>query len=253
MRNPIPIRILDQQCWLSPERCLYWEEEQILVVSDLHFGKTGHFRKAGIGVPQDLYKEDLFRLLQQAQHFQPKRIILTGDLFHSRDNLEIDWFGHWRDGIPTGSMELVMGNHDRLPIKRYEELGLVYHDTSLRIGPFLFVHDLEHRASLSRQEIGDSTKRSKDPGPGNSVSKHDLINDVSFTFSGHLHPGIRISGSGKQSLRFPCFYFSHDHAILPAFSKFTGLHLVRPSKKDRVFAVLPGAATGGMPSLVQIQ
>ena len=30
---------------------MFWEEEKALIVSDLHFGKTGHFRKSGIAVP----------------------------------------------------------------------------------------------------------------------------------------------------------------------------------------------------------
>lgn len=50
---------------LSSERTLFWENEQTLIVADLHIGKTGHFRKSGIGVPQSVYKEDLQRLMTQ--------------------------------------------------------------------------------------------------------------------------------------------------------------------------------------------
>ena len=64
-----PFSIKDQQLCLSSDRSIYWEEEKALVVSDLHIGKTGHFRKAGIAVPQSVFKEDLQRLVSLIQYF----------------------------------------------------------------------------------------------------------------------------------------------------------------------------------------
>jgi hypothetical protein len=46
-----------------------------------------------------------------------------------------------------------------------------------------------------------------------------------------------INGLGKQTLRFPCFYFTPRYSILPAFGKFTGLASVQPSSKDVVYAI----------------
>jgi hypothetical protein len=46
-----------------------------------------------------------------------------------------------------------------------------------------------------------------------------------------------MKGKGKQSLRFPCFYFTEFEALMPAFGKFTGLHIIEPAKKSLVFAV----------------
>jgi hypothetical protein len=42
----------------------------------------------------------------------------------------------------------------------------------------------------------------------------------------------------RQSLSFPCFYFSRQFAILPAFSKFSGLALIDRKKTDHVFAII---------------
>jgi metallophosphoesterase superfamily enzyme len=53
-----------------------------------------------------------------------------------------------------------------------------------------------------------------------------------------LHPGIVLHGMGKQSLRFPCFYFTHDHCILPAFSRFTGTAPVDAKKGTSVYAIV---------------
>ena len=257
MTRPTPIRIRDQQCWLSPERCLYWEEEQTLVLSDLHFGKTGHFRKAGIAVPQEVYKEDLHRLLQQVQFFQPRRIIFTGDLFHSAANQEHLLFARWREAIPTPELHLVRGNHDRLPDHAYTDLALILHGQSLRIGPFCFVHDpadqpedIEPTASRATDKVRTGQAPAADGDEPGSVAPPL----PPFRFAGHLHPGVRLSGLGKQSFRFPCFHVAESHCILPAFSKFTGLQLVKPAKRDRIYAVLPGSHhSEAMPSIVQLQ
>lgn len=80
----------NQHLWLSPERCIYWQEEKALIISDVHFGKTGHFRKSGIAVPQNIFKEDIQRLINQLQYFQPRQLIAVGDLFHSEANKELD-------------------------------------------------------------------------------------------------------------------------------------------------------------------
>ena len=222
-----PFQLQSQQCWLSSERCLFWENEKTLIISDLHFGKTGHFRKSGIAVPQDVYKEDLHRLMQQVQYFQPERIIFTGDLFHSYENQEHALFAKWRKAITANSIHLVKGNHDLLPNKVYDELGLVLHENIYTTGPFVFVHDL------------------------NSLPEGS---EKGYRISGHIHPGIRISGQGKQSLSFPCFYFSKKHAILPAFSKFTGFVVIETLKTDTVFAIVKGNKNKGENSvLVKIQ
>jgi metallophosphoesterase superfamily enzyme len=62
-----------------------------------------------------------------------------------------------------------------------------------------------------------------------------------FSFCGHLHPGVVLHGLGKQSLRFPCFYFTKDHCILPAFSRFTGTAQVDAKKAASVYAIVDQA------------
>ena len=43
---------------------------------------------------------------------------------------------------------------------------------------------------------------------------------------------------GKQSLRFPCFYFGKQTCILPAFSKFTGAVAMDKSSATDIFAIV---------------
>lgn len=216
MQPAVPYRLRDQQLWLSPHRCIFWEEERSLILSDLHFGKTGHFRKAGIAVPQSVYKEDLLRLLSLIQYFQPKDLLIVGDLFHSRENKELDLFLHWREDFADLDFRLILGNHDILHESWYEAAGIEVCKAELRIGPFAFIHDIDE-VTVAK--------------PG----------DRPYYFSGHLHPGIRISGAGKQCLQFPCFYFGADYAILPAFGRFTGTVSIEPGAESNVFAILPPA------------
>jgi uncharacterized protein len=195
---------------LSPERVIYWEQMNTLILSDIHLGKSGHFRKEGIGIPQPVFKEDLQRLLAQIQFFRASSLIVVGDFFHSRLNNEIGLFERWRKDLSSLEVNLVMGNHDILPLSWYAANNITLHNQKLLMNKICFVHDYSEA----------------DAEPG------------CYTISGHLHPGVRIEGMAKQSLRFPCFYFTDHYAVLPAFGRFTGLHPVKPKKKDKVFAIV---------------
>jgi uncharacterized protein len=210
MQAPVSYKLLEQQLWLSADRCIFWEEEKALILSDLHFGKTGHFRKSGIPVPQSVYKEDLQRLVHQLQYFQPKQLLVVGDLFHSRENKELDWFRKWRDDFSALHIHLIRGNHDILHDQWYRQAGIHVTEEELQINGFRFRHDPETQAPVQ----------------------------TSYLFSGHIHPGICIRGQARQSLSFPCFYFAEAYCVLPAFSRFTGFAMVRPEEHENVFAII---------------
>lgn len=212
--------IKEQKLVLSAERCLYWEDQQTLILSDMHIGKAAHFRKAGIAVPQQIFQEDLHRLFQQIHFFSPKRIIVTGDLFHSDANLEHEWFSKWRTSLEGIQLILVKGNHEILHNQLYEKLGIEIVEKELIAAPFRFAHDL-----------------------------NDDSDDKHFLFSGHTHPGIKIAGKAKQSFVFPCFYVTKTYCILPAFSRFTGKHLVEMKKEEKVFAIV---GEGSSKSILEI-
>jgi DNA ligase-associated metallophosphoesterase len=202
----------DEHVIMSAERTLFWENESTLIAADLHVGKTGHFRKAGIGVPQQVYKDDLHCLLAQILFFKARRLIIVGDLTHSVANKEMDLFRKWRKDFPSLDVHLVKGNHDILEEKWYSEADISVNVGEYSIGKFHFVHDI------------------LTPGI-NTVKGH-------YFFSGHLHPGISIRGKGRQSLHFPCFYFTKTYCVLPAFSRFTGTYKVRPQKGEQAFAII---------------
>jgi DNA ligase-associated metallophosphoesterase len=179
----------------------------------LHFGKSGHFRKSGIGIPQNIYKEDLHRLFSQIQFFKCSKLIIAGDMFHSHANKEIDFFLKWRMDLPALEIILIKGNHDILKKEWYKKANIELVEKKMQIQNFCFTHDVDDFCETDEEK------------------------DV-FAFSGHIHPGVRISGAGRQSLSLPCFYFGKKYAVLPAFSLFTGLAKISPKQGDHVFALI---------------
>lgn len=214
MQNPLPHIIAGNTFWIFPERCLYWEEENTLIVADLHLGKTGHFRKEGIAVPQTLYKADLQRLVTMLYLCKADRLLIVGDFTHSSMNKELDLFLKWRKDFSSLQIDLVRGNHDILEDGWYKEARVTVHEWELLIYGFLFRHE--------------NKKKPAPEQPG-----------LHYTFTGHVHPAVILKGQGRQSLKFPCFYFTKEHCILPAFSKFSGTFTVSPAKGETIYAITP--------------
>lgn len=210
MHQIIPHIINSNTFLLSADKCIFWEEKKTLILSDLHFGKTGHFRKSGIAVPQTVFKEDIQRFVALLQTFKPDCVIVIGDMFHSHDNKEHELFAKWRKDFEQLQIQLIMGNHDILHTDWYAYAGIEIKENKFTIDNFSFVHD-----------ITEAGKENTD-----------------FYFSGHIHPGISINGTSKQALHFPCFYFTKNYAVLPAFGKFTGTYPIKPKRGENVFAVM---------------
>jgi len=221
MTAPTVFQILTDQFWLSAERVIYWEQEAALLVSDLHFGKTGHFRKNGINVPAAVYKEDLQRFIHLIAFFKPKKIIAVGDLFHSKANQEIDQFAAMRADFPELEFLLVKGNHDILSDELYAQLHIQTHHEKLSIGHFDFVHDAAMIDKLDK--VDDAVMKNKSNLMHDAGMMEQFSNQQRFCFTGHLHPAVRIKGAGKQQLQFPCFILQSGWAFF--------LHLVNLAER----------------------
>ena len=199
-----------EELMLLPQKALWYPKYKSLVLSDVHLGKTGHFRKAGIAIPQAIAQEDLATLSDLIEQYSPKQIIFLGDLFHSEMNNDWQWFSLWRELHQNIEIILVKGNHDILQPYVYVQLKICVVDF-LEMGAFTFVHEPEQ----------------------------SHLNKRCYTISGHIHPGVCLHGKGRQILKLPCFYFGSQQAILPAFGKFTGLAILKITTSDKVFAVTP--------------
>lgn len=200
----------DQSLTLLAQRALFWEEKEMLIVSDVHAGKSGHFRKNGIAVPETVNEINFERLDNLIQQVQPKLILYLGDLFHSDLNTEVHNFSSWRNKHSNIEMLLTLGNHDILSSISYTDMNVTC-VTKYICEPFVFIHDPEH----------------------NAESDAPL-----YPIAGHIHPSIKFTGKGKQQVYLPCFYFGEHYGLIPAFGAFTGNHQIKPVKNDYVFALV---------------
>ena len=201
------IKLKQQKLELLVDKALYWPKEKMLIISDLHFGKVMHFRKAGIPVPPQaiLGNWERFTTLMALKPIQ--RVVLLGDLFHSTRNNEWQMFEEILQSYRDINYDLILGNHDILSHANYKKLE-INTATEMIVDPFVFTHE---------------------PRENNLNGYYNLC--------GHVHPGIRLKGKGRQTLKLPCFYFGEHRGILPAFGIFTGLGMIEPSKEDRVYVI----------------
>lgn len=202
------LRIRNNTFVLLPQKAIYWKEQRTILISDLHIGKISHFRKAGIPVPQEGSLNNFNRLDEIIVNTNPIHILFVGDLFHSDVNQEWDQFCNWRKQYPAIKMDIVLGNHDRLPENFCDNYQIDIYPTELVTGPFTFSH--HPREAFKGDE---------------------------YVISGHIHPVISLSGIARQYVTVPCFYFGVQQAILPSFGYFTGGHAIEVTEQDTIVAV----------------
>lgn len=201
------ITIRGNQFVLSPHKALFWQNQECIILSDTHLGKSIAFQRAGIPVPSLHLRDDLLRINKLIADFGAKRLLILGDFLHSRkgntDTLHQELL-LWRKEIAHIKIQLVSGNHDKysgqLPqLDIHEIQQLIESD-------FLFTHEPQTHETL-------------------------------YNFCGHIHPAFVIKGRAKQKLRLPCFYFGKFGAILPSFGSFTGSAEMFAQKGDRIFCI----------------
>ena len=201
----LEVNIEGESFYLLHLRAVYRPSVSELIISDVHLGKAAHFRKKGIAMPAQSHLKDIDRLHYLLDTWQPKSVIFLGDLFHSDYNREWLWFKSILLQYPDIQFKLVVGNHDVLPESEYNIPNLKRYEL-IEEAKFIFSH-----APVER------------PGKLN--------------FCGHIHPGLRITGTARQSIKLPCFYLDKEHFILPAFGDLTGLYLLDRKKTASYFLV----------------
>ncbi|WP_394746808.1 ligase-associated DNA damage response endonuclease PdeM [Spongiimicrobium salis] len=194
----------NQHFVLHPSGAAFWEEQHMLLVADVHFGKITHFRKYGSAVPLEVAHKNFEKLNKLIADFNPGRICFLGDLFHSYINSEWDMFARWTQEI-SSKIILITGNHDIISPLRYQKINVQLYDEWI-IDHFLLTHHPEEKPKL-------------------------------FNFCGHIHPAIRLQGKGRQSLKLACFFEGERQLIFPAFGVFTGTHLMEIGKKNKAYVI----------------
>lgn len=202
--------IFNKPVELLLEKALFLPEQKILILGDLHFGKINHFRRAGLPVPFGANRKNTETLIDLLTGMKPARTVFLGDLFHSYYNEEWETVGQIVRHFSACQFELVRGNHDILSAQQYDRYNITVCD-HLDLAPFYLTHEPMEVSGIPSGKIN---------------------------VAGHLHPGAHLQGKGRQAITLPCFWLSKNQMILPAFGTFTGLAMVRPEEKDRVFVIL---------------
>ncbi len=168
----------------QPSGALHWPAQNLLIVSDLHFGKAERLaRLGGALLPPFDTRETLSRLDADITATNPDAVICLGDSF---DDIDASiWLQEpdrlWLTQLMAGrNWTWVEGNHDPGPLN----LGGT-HRAELPVGPLTFRHiaDVEHSAEVS----------------------------------GHYHPKARFAGQSRA-----CFLLDQYRLIMPAYGTYTG-------------------------------
>jgi DNA ligase-associated metallophosphoesterase len=202
--------VCGQRLQLMPERSVFWREKKILLAADLHLGKEGTFRSEGIPLPEGPSVETLDRLEQALARSGATRLVVLGDLFHGAGSVDAvaEVMGAWRNRRPDLGIDLIGGSHDRWSGDLPDSWDIDVHTEPFRLAPF----------TLRHYPAADGA--------------------ADYWLAGHLHPGVLLKeGKRGAALRLPCFYFTEEGAILPAFGSFTGVTRVEPGPGSHCYAV----------------
>lgn len=166
-----------------PSGALHWPDQNLLAVSDLHFGKSARLaRRGGALLPPYETRATLTRLDADLETTRARRVICLGDSFDdltaAAEITEPDRL--WLTRLMAGrDWTWIEGNHDAGPVN----LGGT-HRAELRLASLSF----RHIATPENLEV-----------------------------SGHYHPKARLPGRVA-----PCFLIDGSRVILPAYGAYTG-------------------------------
>jgi len=196
---------------LLAERALHWPRGATLFVADLHFGKAASLRAGGVPIPRGATASDLDRLDALLRHTGSTRIVVLGDLIHAAAGrvAALDAAVRaWRERHADVALTLVRGNHDERagdPPAGWD-IEVVAAPHRLAGGPFVLHHE-------------------------------PAVPPSGYALCGHVHPGVRLAGTGGDSVRLPCFVLGPTRALLPAFGRLTGLALVAARPGETCVAI----------------
>ncbi|WOR16475.1 ligase-associated DNA damage response endonuclease PdeM [Hyphomonas sp. FCG-A18] len=170
-----------------PQGALWWSDQRILIVSDLHLEKGSSYAARGQMLPPYDTSATLGLVEQLVADFAPDCVISLGDSFHDgKAERRMDEADTERVRSLTRRTDWIWveGNHDPDPPAHLGGRAA----KALRIADLVFRHE----------PTGESGE-----------------------IAGHLHPCARVI-SRVRSLRRRCFVTDGERLIMPAMGVFTG-------------------------------
>ncbi len=184
---------------------LFWPDESLLVVADLHLEKGSAFAARGVLLPPYDTATTLARLAVLIECYAPRLVVALGDSFHDGGGpTRMSDISHAAlKALQRGRDWLwIAGNHDPDPA---ENIGGRF-AAELALGPLTFRHE-------------------------------PSVQPCDGEVAGHLHPQARIAHRGRAVSR-RCFATDGKRMVMPALGAYSGGLNVR----DRAFAALFGTA-----------
>ncbi|MBO6575094.1 MAG: ligase-associated DNA damage response endonuclease PdeM [Rhodothermales bacterium] len=191
---------------LLPERAVVNLDSGELYLADLHVGKSATFRANAIPIPEGDTRADLDRLHRAIQRTGVRRVVILGDFLHAPASHLDEVWPAWRQAHTELEVVVVRGNHDAWAGDPRPEWQVELVDAPLVRGELALRHE-------------------------------PIVDPARFVLAGHVHPAIRLRGSGRDRLSLPCFHVANRLLTLPAFTRFSGGYGVRARAGDRVFAI----------------
>ncbi|WP_413431233.1 ligase-associated DNA damage response endonuclease PdeM [Crateriforma spongiae] len=210
MDGGVATRVGGHDVILLADRGLFHIATSTLFVADLHLGKDSTFRRHGVPVPTGSTAGTLCRVEKMIRTTDARRLVLLGDLFHSRSSLSRDSLNAARPFFQRHRAlhsTLILGNHDRA-------VGILPADLSVKV-------------------VGPAMDAS---GLFCAHQPDEIPNKIDLGLCGHLHPCITV-GDQNDRIRLRCFYRDGNRLVLPAVGDFTGGHRIRRRAGDQVWAV----------------
>jgi DNA ligase-associated metallophosphoesterase len=198
---------------LLAQKAVYIEPLQTLLISDIHLGKSETFQSLGIPIANQVNQATIDRIHHLCMALKPQRLIVLGDLFHSKIGLVEEVITQWTTFVASipATVQLIVGNHDRQLMDSLSQYGMEWTTEVMQLDRLILSHQ---------------------PAP-----QPDALN-----ICGHIHPCIRIK-TRLDNLRLPCFFLDKttNVLVLPSFGEFTGGYEMRLTKKTIAYAVLEDA------------
>jgi DNA ligase-associated metallophosphoesterase len=177
----------------DPTGALFWPEQSLLIVADLHLEKGSHFARKGQLLPPYDTRDTIDRLARVLQRFAPRRVVCLGDSFHDGDaasRLAPAEVERLRRLTAAYDWIWLAGNHDPAPPEGLG--GRVV--AELAEGPLVLRHQ-----------------------PGESNPPSSRLGEI----CGHFHPKATVPTRGR-AITGRCFVTDGTRLILPAFGAYTG-------------------------------
>ena len=183
---------------MLPSRTLFLPQTKELLICDIHLGKADYFQQNGIPLTNNSDKNNFARIKKIVKTYSPKKLIILGDLFHSKYSTDKTLQKKVEDlpELLKTNVELVLGNHDvGCDIK------------NIKIFDIRKIKNI----ALSHEPV-------------------DLGDNKILNICGHYHPKICLKNKGDK-LSFRCFAMDLNKNVLylPAFGDLTGGY---PCKKS---------------------